>query len=111
MRVTELSQSKQPAPHANGETHEGCGSNLRKEKVVRENLDLVESAAESEAVEDRYLTRREVAARCRVPLSTFDSLRRQARVPFPDADMGKHMLWRLSTIETFLEAGGTRGLQ
>jgi len=60
--------------------------------------------------EDEYLTRREVAARCRVPLSTFDSLRRQARVPFPDAHMGKHMLWRASTIEAFLEAGGTRGL-
>lgn len=61
--------------------------------------------------EDEYLTRREVAARCRVPLSTFDSLRRQARVPFPDAHMGKHMLWRASTVEAFLEAGGTRGLR
>lgn len=60
---------------------------------------------------DAYLTRREVAARCRVPLSTFDSLRRQARVPFPDAHMGKHMLWRASTIEAFLESGGTRGLE
>lgn len=78
---------------------------------MRKELELVENTAESEAVEDKYLTRREVAARCRVPLSTFDSLRRQARVPFPDAHMGKHMLGRLSTIETFLEAGGTRGLQ
>ncbi|EQM81869.1 hypothetical protein L687_00490 [Microbacterium maritypicum MF109] len=78
---------------------------------MRKQLELVENTAESEAVEDKYLTRREVAARCRVPLSTFDSLRRQARVPFPDAHMGKHMLWRLSTIETFLDAGGTRGLQ
>ncbi len=78
---------------------------------MRKELELVESTAESEVVEDKYLTRREVAARCRVPLSTFDSLRRQARVPFPDAHMGKHMLWRLSTIETFLDAGGTRGLQ
>ncbi|KQQ68464.1 hypothetical protein ASF63_00140 [Microbacterium sp. Leaf320] len=78
---------------------------------MRKELELVENTAESEAVEDKYLTRREVAARCRVPLSTFDSLRRQARVPFPDAHMGKHMLWRLSTIETFLDAGGTRGLQ
>lgn len=61
--------------------------------------------------EDPYLTRREAAARCRVPLSTFDSLRRQARVPFPDACMGKHILWRASTIEAFLEAGGTRAFQ
>lgn len=53
------------------------------------------------------LTRREVAARCRVPLSTFDSLRRQARVPFPDARMGKHMLWKASTIDVFLGGGGT----
>lgn len=60
---------------------------------------------------DEYLTRREVAARCRVPLSTFDSLRRQSRVPYPDAHMGKHMLWRASTVETFLESGGTRGLE
>lgn len=57
---------------------------------------------------DVYLTRREAAARCRVPLSTFDTLRRQDRVPFPDAQMGKHMLWRSSTIDEFLEAGGTR---
>lgn len=56
-----------------------------------------------------YLTRREAAARCRVPLSTFDSLRRQNRVPFPDSHMGKHMLWRTSTIDDFLEAGGTHG--
>ena len=31
-----------------------------------------------------YLTRREAAGLCRVPLSTFDSLRRQNRFPFPD---------------------------
>jgi hypothetical protein len=55
-----------------------------------------------------YLTRREAAARCRVPLSTFDAYRRQDRVPFPDAQMGKHMLWRVSTIEGFLAGGGTR---
>lgn len=57
-----------------------------------------------------YLTRREAAALCRVPLSTFDSLRRQNRFPFPDAHMGKHMLWRASTVAAFLEAGGTRGV-
>lgn len=57
-----------------------------------------------------YLTRREAAALCRVPLSTFDSLRRQNRFPFPDARMGKHMLWRVSTVAAFLEAGGTRGV-
>ncbi len=57
-----------------------------------------------------YLTRREAAALCRVPLSTFDSLRRQNRFPFPDAHMGKHMLWRVSTVVAFLEAGGTRGV-
>ena len=61
-----------------------------------------------EAAEDAYLTRREAATRCKVPLSTFDSLRRQNRVPFPDAEMGKHMLWRASTIDNFLRAGGTR---
>jgi len=55
-----------------------------------------------------YLTRKEAATRCRVPLSTFDSLRRQNRFPFPDAHMGKHMLWRASTVDDFLEAGGTR---
>ncbi|MDR6689988.1 putative DNA-binding transcriptional regulator AlpA [Microbacterium sp. 1154] len=57
-----------------------------------------------------YLTRREAAALCRVPLSTFDSLRRQNRFPFPDAHMGKHMLWRASTVAAFLQAGGTRGV-
>jgi len=76
---------------------------------MRSEVEVVDEGV-LEPVEDEYLTRREVAARCRVPLSTFDSLRRQARVPFPDAHMGKHMLWRSSTIEAFLEAGGTRGL-
>lgn len=79
---------------------------------MREGVEIVEDQTELEVAEhDAYLTRREVAARCRVPLSTFDSLRRQARVPFPDAHMGKHMLWRASTIEAFLESGGTRGLE
>ncbi|THG30567.1 helix-turn-helix domain-containing protein [Glaciibacter flavus] len=59
---------------------------------------------------NEYLTRREAAALCRVPLSTFDTLRRQNRFPFPDAHMGKHMLWRSSTLSGFLEAGGTRGV-
>ena len=58
---------------------------------------------------NEYLTRREAASLCRVPLSTFDSLRRQNRFPFPDAHMGKHMLWRASTVTAFLDAGGTRG--
>lgn len=75
---------------------------------MRDAVELLEDRADVEEV-DEYLTRREVAARCRVPLSTFDSLRRQARVPFPDAHMGKHMLWKASTIEAFLESGGTRG--
>lgn len=77
-----------------------------------DQMKLVDDGAATDLEElDAYLTRREVAARCRVPLSTFDSLRRQARVPFPDAHMGKHMLWRASTIETFLESGGTRGFE
>ncbi|WP_181905716.1 helix-turn-helix transcriptional regulator [Microbacterium bovistercoris] len=77
-----------------------------------DQMKLVDDGAATDLEElDAYLTRREVAARCRVPLSTFDSLRRQARVPFPDAHMGKHMLWRASTIEAFLESGGTRGLE
>lgn len=70
---------------------------------------VAESGATAEVDATGYLTRREAAARCRVPLSTFDSLRRQNRFPFPDAHMGKHMLWRSSTVDDFLEAGGTRG--
>lgn len=68
-------------------------------------IDVVDHAEQND-----YLTRREAAALCRVPLSTFDSLRRQNRFPFPDAHMGKHMLWRASTVAAFLEAGGTRGV-
>lgn len=76
--------------------------------TVQQLLTESPETAESEAPE-RYLTRREAAARCRVPLSTFDTLRRQARIPFPDAHVGKHMLWRSSTIDAFLESGGTHG--
>jgi hypothetical protein len=57
-----------------------------------------------------YLTRQQAAERCRVPLSTFDGLRRRNMIPYPDAEMGKHMLWRTSTIDAFLDAGGTRDL-
>lgn len=74
---------------------------------MREGVELAEYQLETDVDADEYLTRREVAARCRVPLSTFDSLRRQARVPFPDARMGKRMLWRASTIDAFLGGGGT----
>lgn len=74
---------------------------------MHENAELELGQLETEPRPDVYLTRREVAMRCRVPLSTFDSLRRQARVPFPDARMGKHMLWKASTIDAFLGGGGT----
>ena len=73
-------------------------------------IDNNETAAVDHSEQNDYLTRREAAALCRVPLSTFDSLRRQNRFPFPDAHMGKHMLWRASTVAAFLEAGGTRGV-
>lgn len=73
--------------------------------VVDPETDVADRADQND-----YLTRREAAALCRVPLSTFDSLRRQNRFPFPDAHMGKHMLWRASTVVAFLEAGGTRGV-
>lgn len=72
-------------------------------------LTEAEQPATVEPEHNEYLTRREAASLCRVPLSTFDSLRRQNRFPFPDAHMGKHMLWRASTVTAFLDAGGTRG--
>ena len=68
-----------------------------------------EQTANVETDHNDYLTRREAAVLCRVPLSTFDSLRRQNRFPSPDARMGKHMLWRATTVTAFLDAGGTRG--
>ena len=54
-----------------------------------------------------YLNRLEAAQRCRVPVSTFDKLRREGLVPDPDARMGKHLLWRVDTIDELLAAGGT----
>lgn len=72
--------------------------------TVAEEIGVVDTEPRND-----YLTRHEAAALCRVPLSTFDTLRRQNRFPFPDAHMGKHMLWRSSTVSDFLEAGGTRG--
>lgn len=56
----------------------------------------------------RYLTRREAAELCRVPVPTFDKLRRDGAIPRPDAEVGKHKLWREATIEQFLAGGGTR---
>ncbi|WP_448073588.1 hypothetical protein [Georgenia yuyongxinii] len=43
-----------------------------------------------------------------MPLPTFDKLRREGLIPEPDAEVGKHKLWRADTIEEFLEVGGTR---
>ncbi|WP_448389511.1 helix-turn-helix transcriptional regulator [Microbacterium aurum] len=74
--------------------------------TIHDQLEIEPANADFEALD--YLTRREAAALCRVPLSTFDSLRRQNRFPFPDAHMGKHMLWRSATVHAFLQAGGTR---
>ena len=77
--------------------------------MTTQTLTDAEQTATVEAENNEYLTRREAASLCRVPLSTFDSLRRQNRFPFPDAHMGKHMLWRAATVTAFLDAGGTRG--
>ncbi len=44
-------------------------------------------------------------------MSTFDSLRRRNQIPHPDAEMGKHMLWKRATLDDFLESGGTRDLR
>lgn len=77
--------------------------------TTRSLTEVDEIGVEETEPRSDYLTRREAAALCRVPLSTFDTLRRQNRFPFPDAHMGKHMLWRSSTVNGFLEAGGTRG--
>ena len=54
-----------------------------------------------------YLNRVEAAERCRVPVSSFDKLRRDGLVPEPDARMGKHLLWRADTIDELLARGGT----
>ena len=59
------------------------------------------------AVQVDYLSRAEAAERCRVPVSTFDKLRRDGLVPEPDAHMGKHLLWRADTIDDLLARGGT----
>jgi hypothetical protein len=61
----------------------------------------------TEGTRPEYLTRAEAAARCRVPLPTFDKLRRDGLIPPPDAEVGKHKLWRAETIEEFLNVGGT----
>ncbi len=60
-------------------------------------------------VRAEYLNRAEAAERCRVPVSTFDKLRRDGLVPEPDARMGKHLLWRADTIDGLLARGGTDG--
>lgn len=54
-----------------------------------------------------YLNRVEAAKRCRIPVSSFDKLRRDGLVPEPDARMGKHLLWRADTIDELLARGGT----
>lgn len=91
------------------ESTETCRNDKEGKFMVKE-LELAEERSGVD-VDDgvRYLTRREAAEWCRVPLSTFDALRRQTRVPFPDAHVGKHMLWKADTIRAFLESGGTRG--
>lgn len=59
------------------------------------------------ALRVEYLNRVEAAERYRVPVSTFDKLRRDGLVPEPDARMGKHLLWRADTLDELLARGGT----
>lgn len=59
------------------------------------------------ALRVEYLNRVEAAERCRVPVSTFDKLRRDGLVPEPDARMGKHLLSRADTLDELLARGGT----
>ncbi|GAA1753231.1 helix-turn-helix transcriptional regulator [Agromyces humatus] len=59
------------------------------------------------ALRVEYLSRVEAAARCRVPVSTFDKLRHDGLIPEPDAHMGKHLLWSADTIDDLLARGGT----
>lgn len=54
-----------------------------------------------------YLSRVEAAARCRIPVSSFDKLRHVGLIPEPDARMGKHLLWSTDTIDELLARGGT----
>lgn len=67
--------------------------------------------ASADPVPQDYLTRAQAADRCRVALSTFDRLRREGRIPIPDAEVGRHVIWRTDTIDRFLAAGGTRAEQ
>lgn len=62
----------------------------------------------ADAVAPEYLSRVQAAERCRVAVSTFDRLRREGKIPLPDAEVGRHVIWRAETIDRFLEAGGTR---
>ncbi|GAA1055927.1 hypothetical protein GCM10017608_14160 [Agromyces luteolus] len=59
------------------------------------------------AVRVEYLNRAEAAERCRIPVSSFDKLRRDGLIPEPDAHMGKHLLWSADTIDELLARGGT----
>ena len=59
------------------------------------------------ALRVEYLNRNEAAARCRIPVSSFDKLRRDGLIPEPDAHMGKHLLWSADTIDELLARGGT----
>lgn len=79
---------------------EGC----RRDGPVRKEQGIVETAWRVE-----YLNRVEAAERCRIPVSSFDKLRRDGLVPEPDARMGKHLLWRVDTLEELLARGGTEG--
>ena len=63
---------------------------------------MIETASRVE-----YLNRVEAAERCRIPVSSFDKLRRDGLVPEPDVRMGKHLLWRADTIDELLARGGT----
>ncbi len=50
------------------------------------------------ATRSPYLTRAEAAAHCRVPVPTFDKLRREGLIPKPDAEVGKRKLCRVEII-------------
>lgn len=66
-----------------------------------------ESILTGTALRVECLSRVEAAARCRIPVSSFDKLRHDGLMPEPDARMDKHLLWSAYTIDELLARGGT----
>jgi predicted DNA-binding transcriptional regulator AlpA len=67
------------------------------------------TAPHSKGLAPLFLRMKDLPSATALSLSTVSRLRRQGRLPSPDAQFGRCLCWKPSTIERWVDAGGLVG--